>query len=183
MLFALLIVIPFGILFARYSRSYVSNMSRKHSIIQYTGFLLVFIGFFVSVAGMQITHQPHFKGDHQILGLTVFLLLFVQVFLGEVGKALMKNKRIRYVNYFHALLGTFTFGLSIWTMATGFKVWSWFPPKWAMYPIVSHSSLLQLWQRQRHSYSLTTLLSLFPYLVRMGGSPFLCLCTWLSSYS
>lgn len=137
MLFAFLIVIPLGILFARFSRSYIANMTRRHSYIQYSAALLIFIAFFVSVAGMQITHQEHFKGDHQILGLTVFLLVFVQIFLGEVGRALMKHKRIRYLNFLHAPLGIITFGIAIWTMATGFKVWSWMPPHWSMYPIVS----------------------------------------------
>ncbi|KAL9935217.1 hypothetical protein V8E36_005565 [Tilletia maclaganii] len=122
-------LVPAGILVGRFGRSYRSWL-KYHRAIQLASLAFITIGFALGVSGVKSAGGPHFENTHQRLGLAMFVLVLIQAAGGQVGHIIFRSKGIRLQNYGHMLLGVVLFfGLSLYQIREGFKIWMWRAPK------------------------------------------------------
>jgi heme A synthase len=109
MVVAWMLIAPLGILIARYGRT-MFTWFPAHRAVQLFAFFLIFIGFFLAVAGVQIDTGDHFSQTHNQLGLAMFILIIVQVALGAIAHTYKSRTGKRYIAYAHIPLGLILFG-------------------------------------------------------------------------
>ncbi|PWN22741.1 CBD9-like protein [Microstroma glucosiphilum] len=148
MLIAWVLLVPIGILVARFGRL-AYKWFPAHRAIQSVAILFGLVGFFLAVGAVQAQGSTHFKKRHEKLGLATTILSVVQGMSGQVAhvykhKAIAAGKQpSRWIGISHIFVGLTTFGLAIATVATGFGIWTWWdPPSWTSIPIFVWAALL-----------------------------------------
>lgn len=141
MLIAWVLLVPAGILVARFGRL-AYTWFPAHRAIQAVAILFVLIGFFLAVGAIQRGSGSHFDGRHQKLGLSTTILVVVQGISGQVVHVYKRKLRAagkkpsRLIGLAHIVVGLTTFGLAIATISTGFSAWDWWgAPSWTSIPI------------------------------------------------
>lgn len=124
MLLGWLVLVPAGILLARFGRTFFTWFP-YHRGLMLAAVVSVTIAFFVAVAAVGKLSGNHFANRHERLGLAVFIIMLVQAALGQAGHVIRAKSGVRVQNFVHILLGLTTFGLAIWTIIEGFEVWAW----------------------------------------------------------
>lgn len=112
MVVAWMIFAPLGILIARFGRT-MFTWFPAHRAVQSFAVLLIFIAFFLAVAGVGIDSGDHFAYTHNKLGLAMFILVLVQVALGAAAHTFKSKTGKRYIGFAHIPLGLILFGKSL----------------------------------------------------------------------
>lgn len=148
MLIAWVILVPIGILIARFGRL-AYRWFPTHRAIQGLAILFGLVGFFLAVGAVQSEGNTHFKKRHEKLGLATTVLSVSQGISGQVAhvykhKAMLAGRKpSRLIGLSHIIVGLTNAGLAIATVATGFGIWTWWgPPSWTSIPIFVWAAVL-----------------------------------------
>lgn len=128
-----LILLPAGVLTARYIRTATDKWFTIHQAIQLSAGPVIVIGVGLGVAGVQGRKDRHFLTTHEKVGIGLFALYIAQVFLGvfvhwmrvrtslssPYGAAPWKRP---IQNYVHVIIGLLLIGASMYQVRTGYKV-------------------------------------------------------------
>lgn len=129
MIVAWFILVPAGILIARYGRTFFKWFP-YHRGIQIAAFVLVLIGFILIVVEVAQGGGGHFNNTHSQAGLAVFIIMIVQIILGAVGH---RFKRFNPTRIVHVVIGLGVTVTAIWNSTAGLALWQWGPPRWAQW--------------------------------------------------
>lgn len=118
-----LVVMPVGVLIARYMRTYTDVWFVSHKYIQLViAGPLTILGF---ILGIMSNHPSQVHDIHTQLGFVLFFAYLTQSSLGYIihrWKPKSFNKRRPVQNYVHVVLGLATIGLALYQVRTGYKV-------------------------------------------------------------
>ncbi|THH28305.1 hypothetical protein EUX98_g5878 [Antrodiella citrinella] len=123
-----LVLIPFGILLARYLRTFSSRWFHAHWFVQtIVSGPLIIASFALARHATTQSELGHYNDTHKKWGLALFILYWIQLALGAFIHFVKPNVGLRVVrrpiqNYFHAILGLFIMAASFYQVRYGFRV-------------------------------------------------------------
>ncbi|KJA19957.1 hypothetical protein HYPSUDRAFT_143067 [Hypholoma sublateritium FD-334 SS-4] len=118
-----LLLLPAGVLLARYMRTFVSNWFQGHWIVQFgIAGIVIIVGIALGIASVSQAHAVHFDDDHKKWGIGLLVLYLVQCGLGAFIHFVKKadRKRRPAQNYLHAVLGLAIIGLALFQVHSGY---------------------------------------------------------------
>jgi len=118
-----LLLLPAGVLLARYLRTFVTTWFTGHWIIQLgIAGLVIVIGVILGVFAVHKAEARHLDDDHKRWGVALLILYLIQCGLGAFIHYVKKaDRKVRPPqNYVHALLGLAIIGLSLYQVHSGY---------------------------------------------------------------
>ncbi|KAJ3992596.1 hypothetical protein F5050DRAFT_895974 [Lentinula boryana] len=119
-----LLLLPIGVLLARYMRTFTPIWFKGHWIVQFavSGPIIV-VGISLGIQAVVESGAQHLNDEHKRWGVALFILYLFQCSLGAfIHKVKFANILGRPPqNYIHAFLGLFVVGAALYQVRTGYK--------------------------------------------------------------
>ncbi|CEH18086.1 Predicted membrane protein, contains DoH and Cytochrome b-561/ferric reductase transmembrane domains [Ceraceosorus bombacis] len=121
-----MLLVPLGAFIGRFGRT-MFKWFPYHSAVQSLAVVFVIIGFALGVYNYRQRGTPQWTLLHHKLGLALFILILIQAILGATTHEIRKRTGFRWIGFFHIFNGVVMFGLAVWNISEGFKLWTWQP--------------------------------------------------------
>ncbi|TCD67202.1 hypothetical protein EIP91_000378 [Steccherinum ochraceum] len=123
-----LVLLPLGILLARYTRTFTNKWFHAHWFVQtIVSGPLIIASFALARHATTQAGTGHYNDTHKKWGLAIFILYWIQLAIGVLIHFVKPRFGFRLggrplQNYFHAILGLFILAASFYQVRYGFRV-------------------------------------------------------------
>ncbi|KAF9478955.1 hypothetical protein BDN70DRAFT_879354 [Pholiota conissans] len=161
-----LILLPVGVLVARYTRTLPYKWFWAHSFIQFViSGPVIFVGWALGHKTTSVYGTGHYKDPHEKMGLALLILYLFQIFLGTFAHffklpGIFRGYRPPH-SYFHAIVGFVIFGCAQWQVYYGlFTEWQ-----------LATGGLHQVPESAKHAWLALVIVFWVLYLLGLGLIP------------
>ncbi|KAJ3794845.1 hypothetical protein GGU11DRAFT_271091 [Lentinula aff. detonsa] len=142
-----LILLPIGVLLARYMRKFTPIWFKGHWFVQFAvSGPIIFVGISLDIQAVVESGAQYVNDEHKRWGVALFILYLFQysleAFIPRVKFTNILGRPPQSLNYIHVFLGSFVVGAALYQVLTGYKT-EW--PKIGRGPLMAGTDYIWSW--------------------------------------